>query len=125
MTERPDLRAVLEHYDVKIRGTATAMVQCPLHTDNTPSCSVNFNKGLWNCKSCGKGGDSYNLIMEKEGINFVRASELAASLGLTAGCDRGSDDELSGSSFAGGRRLPPRKRDHRKNGKYVPAWKRI
>ena len=122
--ERPDLRAVLEHYDVQIRGDFKAMVSCPLHDDRTPSMSVDFNKQLWNCKSCGKAGDSYKLIMEKEGTNFVGARALATTLGFATGSVGGGDGELRGNAYTGSRRVPVRKRDRRKGGSFTPSWRR-
>lgn len=122
--ERPDLAAVLEHYDVRIRGGVKMMVQCPLHTDKTPSCSVNLDKQLWNCKSCGEKGDSYNLIMLKEGIDFVRARAFAATLGFATGGVGGSDDQVSGSLYGARRSVPSRKGDRPKRGSYKPAWRR-
>ncbi|WP_308402416.1 CHC2 zinc finger domain-containing protein [Streptomyces sp. TBY4] len=119
---RPDLVAVLEHYGVSM--TRTGMVACPLHEDRTPSCSVDENKGLWKCHSCGQGGDSYTLIMQKESTSFVGARTLAASLGLPADDAGGGDEHLSGSSYGGRRPVPGRSRDRRGGGGYVPAWRR-
>lgn len=33
----------------------------PAHEDSRPSASVNLNTGLWNCFSCGRGGDLLTL----------------------------------------------------------------
>lgn len=35
----------------------------PAHDDRHPSCSVNLDTGLWNCFSCGTGGDLIKLGM--------------------------------------------------------------
>ncbi|MFC4089381.1 CHC2 zinc finger domain-containing protein [Micromonospora sp. GCM10011541] len=101
------------------------MVRCPLQgEDRTPSMSINTNTGLWNCHSCGKGGDSYNLIMEKEGVDFRGASNLAASVGFATGDAGGSDQGVRGSSYAGSRKLPGGKGGRKSGGGYVPAWRR-
>ncbi|MEU8327283.1 CHC2 zinc finger domain-containing protein [Micromonospora sp. NPDC048839] len=100
------------------------MVKCPLHEDRTPSCSVNTDKDLWNCHSCGKGGDSYALIMEKEQINYVGARTLASSLGFAAGSAGGGDDRLSGSAYAGRRKVSGGKGDRPGGGGYRPSWRR-
>ncbi|MEU9126559.1 CHC2 zinc finger domain-containing protein [Kitasatospora sp. NPDC048540] len=123
--EKPDLGELLDHYDVGRNPLrATGMVRCPLHEDNTPSMSFNTDKGLWRCHSCGEGGDSYSLIMKKEDTDFVGARTFAATLGLAAGGAGGGGDELSGSRYARGRRLPARKGDRSGGSGYVPAWRR-
>ncbi|UZJ23740.1 CHC2 zinc finger domain-containing protein [Rhodococcus antarcticus] len=122
--ERPDLGALLDHYDVQRTDRAVQMVQCPLHEDRTPSCSVHLEKGLWNCKSCGEGGDPYTLIELKEETNFVGARTIAATLGLATGVDGGGGVELSGSAYASRRRVSARKGSGPRDGGYVPAWKR-
>jgi hypothetical protein len=124
--ERPDLAAVLEHYDVQINPyKVSQMVRCPLQDeDRTPSMSINTNTGLWNCHSCGEGGDSYSLIMKKEGVDFRGASKLAAAIGFAAGSAGGSDGGVRGSAYAGSRKVPGGKRDRKAGGGYVPAWRR-
>lgn len=75
--ERPSLEAVLDLYAVTYAPRTTQMVRCPIHGDErTPSCSVNFDKQLWNCHSCGAGGDSWELIKLKEGVDFDGARKI-------------------------------------------------
>ncbi|WP_407653494.1 CHC2 zinc finger domain-containing protein [Actinoplanes oblitus] len=122
---KPSLVAVLEHYGITVDPVrVTQMVACLLHDDHTPSCSIDTDRDLWRCHSCGKGGDSYSLIMEKEGVDFVRARALAASVGLATRGDGGSDSGLSGSRYGRRRQVPARPRDRPANGTYVPAWRR-
>ncbi|MEU0739280.1 CHC2 zinc finger domain-containing protein [Streptomyces sp. NPDC006134] len=123
--EKPTLAAVLDHYEVDYNpGRATGMAPCPLHEDNTPSLSYHLDRGLWKCHSCGEGGDSYSLLMKKEGVTFARARALAASLSLATEDAGGSDRELSGSAYGGRRSTSPRARHHEGRGGYVPAWRR-
>ncbi|GGK13392.1 hypothetical protein GCM10010124_02420 [Pilimelia terevasa] len=122
---RPDLEATLDHYQVRrISGRPTTMASCPLHPDRTPSMSIDLNKGLWRCHSCGKAGDSYSLIMEVEGVDFPRARALAASIGLATRDPGGSDEQLSGSRYGARRHLPGPARDRPGKRGYVPAWRR-
>ncbi|MFG1602828.1 CHC2 zinc finger domain-containing protein [Actinoplanes sp. NPDC049265] len=100
------------------------MIACLLHEDHTPSCSIDTNKDLWRCHSCSRGGDAYTLIMEKEGVDFVRARALAASLGLPTGSAGGGDSDLSGSRYGRRRSLPASTRNRPAHGGYVPAWRR-
>ncbi|WP_043540966.1 CHC2 zinc finger domain-containing protein [Salinispora pacifica] len=124
--DRPDLVEVLEHYGVQVNSyRVTQMVRCPLQDeDRTPSMSIDLKAGLWNCHSCGKGGDSFTLIMEKEGTTFVGARALAATLDLTAGSAGGSDDGVRGSAYGGRREVPDRTRHRTGRGGYIPAWRR-
>lgn len=39
-------------------------IKCPFHTDETPSLGVNKVKKVYNCFSCGRGGDYVNFVKE-------------------------------------------------------------
>ncbi|WP_083752270.1 CHC2 zinc finger domain-containing protein [Saccharothrix sp. ALI-22-I] len=100
------------------------MVRCPLHEDNTPSCSIHLEKGLWRCHSCGGGGSSYDLIMRKENVDFLGARAFAASLNIPAGSAGGGGELVSGSAYGGRRKVAGRKGAQPGAGGYVPAWRR-
>lgn len=53
---------------------------CPKHVDNTPSFSVNPQKNLYYCFSCGRGGNIINYLMQYEGLDRDHAIEKAARL---------------------------------------------
>ncbi|MFI5497211.1 CHC2 zinc finger domain-containing protein [Actinoplanes sp. NPDC051859] len=38
------------------------------HEDRTPSLSLQLQREVWHCHSCGKGGDAYQLIMGRRGV---------------------------------------------------------
>jgi hypothetical protein len=38
--------------------------------------SVNIRKGVWNCRFCGKGGDSIDLLRHMRGLSFIEAKRL-------------------------------------------------
>ena len=47
---------------------------CPLHQEDTPSFVVYSEQGRWWCYgACQTGGDVFNLVMLKEGLNFKEA----------------------------------------------------
>ena len=52
---------------------------CPFHNEKTPSFTVNPERGSWHCFGCGKGGDAFSFVMEKEGATFREALELLAA----------------------------------------------
>lgn len=78
---KPELEDVLARYDIHPRGRRF-MASCPSHEDRTPSMSVDLNKGLWKCQSCGRGGDSWTFIQEQEGLDFRRTVEFVRENGL-------------------------------------------
>ena len=122
---KPDLAAVLAHYGIEFSQTK-GTIRCPLpdHDDLKPSCSIDLKDGLWHCHACGKGGDSYSLISDMEGVDFVGAAQLAATHGLAADSLPPSGEHLSGSSHAGGRGLFGRSRADASDRPRRPNWLR-
>jgi DNA primase len=56
---------------------------CPFHGEKTPSFVVTPARETWKCFGCGKGGDVFNFVMEREGIDFPEAlRRLAARAGV-------------------------------------------
>ena len=118
MEGRPLLEDVLEHYTG--HRPSKRMIQCPLHKDTTPSCSVNYVRQLWNCHSCGEGGDAWNLIMLMEQVPFKTAMELAEKFDFT---DTGGEEAEIGNRFTGKRKVVGRDRSGRKQ-TYRPKFMR-
>ena len=48
-------------------------VLCVLHSESTPSMSIDRERGLYKCHSCGKGGDVFTLLNELEGLTYEEA----------------------------------------------------
>jgi DNA primase len=46
---------------------------CPFHDERTPSFYVVPDKGFYKCFGCGKSGDVFSFLMEKQGMDFVEA----------------------------------------------------
>jgi DNA primase len=56
---------------------------CPFHQEKTPSFNVHPEKGFWKCFGCGKGGNAFVFLMEKEGLTFPEAvRQLAKDTGI-------------------------------------------
>ena len=69
---------------VKLRKQGAAWVGlCPFHSERSPSFQVLPERGFYHCFGCGKHGDAFTWIMEREGLTFPEAMEqLARSAGI-------------------------------------------
>ncbi len=69
---------------VKLRKQGAAWVGlCPFHSERSPSFQVLADRGFYHCFGCGKHGDAFSWIMEREGLTFPETMEqLARSAGI-------------------------------------------
>ncbi len=69
IAEHP-LSAELLSRGVKLIGNGPRYTcRCPFHDDNTPSMSVDDEKGLWNCFACCGGGSVIDLWAKLDGVS--------------------------------------------------------
>ena len=86
--ERLDIAEVIgDHVRLKKSGN-NFLGLCPFHDEKTPSFSVSSSRQTWHCFGCGRGGDVFTFVMEKESLSFREALEiLAERAGITLTAD--------------------------------------
>jgi DNA primase len=66
-----------ETVDLRKAGT-TFKGLCPFHGEKTPSFVVTPARDTWKCFGCGKGGDVFTFVMERDGLTFPEALRVLA-----------------------------------------------
>jgi len=81
-----DIRARCDIVDVvgsfvqlKRSGSSSYKGLCPFHNEKTPSFHVDTARQSYHCFGCGKGGDVFRFLMEKESVTFYDAVHMLAS----------------------------------------------
>lgn len=76
--EATDLVALIESYlPLRPRGRLLVAL-CPFHAENSPSFTVYREEQFFRCYGCGKTGDVFTWLMERDGLSFREAMELLA-----------------------------------------------
>jgi len=76
--EGSDIVDVIGRYTPLRKSGKEYMGKCPFHDDRQPSLSVNEEKQLWYCFSCGRKGDVVNFVMQIENADTKGACRLLA-----------------------------------------------
>jgi DNA primase len=93
-----DLPELIGRYvPLKRSGGKSFKACCPFHQEKTPSFTVTPERGTWKCFGCGKGGNCFHFLMEKEGLRFPEAvRQLAKQAGVALpGDDPGAAAEAA------------------------------
>lgn len=75
---RLDIVEVIREYIALKPAGRNFQALCPFHNEKTPSLVISPDKQIWHCFGCGKGGDVFTFVMEKEGLSFGEALRLLA-----------------------------------------------
>ncbi len=65
--QHADIVSVIESHNLpgfERQSSTRATALCPFHDDTNPSLSIDNNRGLYKCFSCGAGGDVFNFVRE-------------------------------------------------------------
>lgn len=87
LKESVDIVSVIESYGLpgfQRYGNNRAKALCPFHDDHNPSLSVDGQRGLYKCFSCGAGGDVFNFVrqysaLKSEPMTFYQAVQHVAN----------------------------------------------
>jgi len=69
---------IREYVPIKAVG-ANFQALCPFHNEKSPSFVISPDKQIWHCFGCGRGGDVFSFVMEKEGMSFSETIRFLAS----------------------------------------------
>jgi DNA primase len=72
------VRVIGEYVKLKKSGAQNFTGLCPFHQEKTPSFSVHATRQFFHCFGCGKSGDVFKFLQEKENISFPEAVRLVA-----------------------------------------------
>lgn len=73
-----DIVEVISAYTPLRKAGRSFMGRCPFHDERSPSFSVSQEKGVYHCFGCGKSGNVFTFVMEKESVNFMEAVQILA-----------------------------------------------
>jgi DNA primase len=92
--EKPSIEEYLHYIGAAVpsMGSGWRKMKCPFHIDTHASAAVNFDKNAFVCHGCGVKGDTFSLIMYKEGGDYREAVKFAASVLASGNTEiRGND----------------------------------
>lgn len=61
-------------------GQRQVKINCPFHEDSTPSCSINLEKGIFNCFGCPAEGNVLDFIQQHEEVGAYEAATIALEM---------------------------------------------
>ena len=75
---KTDILNILSGYIQLVKAGNRYKALCPFHQEKTPSFVVSQENQTYHCFGCGKGGNIFTFIMEKESLTFPEAVRFLA-----------------------------------------------
>jgi DNA primase len=72
------VRVIGDYIQLRKAGAQNFVGLCPFHGEKTPSFSVHATRQFFHCFGCGKSGDVFAFVQEREQISFPEAVRLVA-----------------------------------------------
>jgi len=72
------VRVIGDYIQLKKAGAQNFVGLCPFHGEKTPSFSVHATRQFFHCFGCGKSGDVFKFVQEREQISFPESVRLVA-----------------------------------------------
>lgn len=72
------VRIIGDYIQLRKAGAQNFVGLCPFHGEKTPSFSVHATRQFFHCFGCGKSGDVFKFVQEREQISFPEAIRLVA-----------------------------------------------
>lgn len=80
--EKPDITLILEHFGATRVPTRRGWfsMKCPFHDDGHASATANRDENVFCCFACQIKGDGFAIIMQREGVKFREAVNIAKGI---------------------------------------------
>src|ERR1700761_2746359 len=72
------VRVIGDYIQLKKAGAQNFVGLCPFHGEKSPSFSVHATRQFFHCFGCGKSGDVFKFIQEREQVSFPEAIKMVA-----------------------------------------------
>ncbi len=92
---------VVQFYGGEVREGRACSVRCVMHDDSRKSAVINTVENLYFCHTCGKGGNTVNVVMEKESLGFKDALASAVLTNAAVEGDTASDATIGVTTRVG------------------------
>jgi len=82
--DKHSIAAYLAHTGATLpsEGHGWRKMKCPFHGDTHASAAINYEQNRFKCFGCEVSGDVYDLIIHREGGNYIEAIKFAESISL-------------------------------------------